>query len=101
MIQVMTQQSVTSTFCINILINDLLLQVARNSERDIYNYADNTVSACDKTIDGLHNKLTSVSGLLLQWFTDNYMPLNFIILCLGLPTKYPAIAYNIYTKESI
>ncbi len=47
-----------------------------DSERSIYNYADdNTVSSCDKTIDGLHNKLT-VSGLLLQWFTENYMQAN-------------------------
>ena len=51
--------------------------MTRNSEGSIYNYAyDNTVSASDKTIDGLHNKLREVSGLLLQWFTENYMQAN-------------------------
>ncbi len=98
------QGSLMGPFAYNIFINDLLLQVARNSEGNIYNYADdNTVSACDKTIDGLHNKLTEVQVYFysgLQKIICRQMPLNFIILCLGLPTKYPAIAYYIY-RESI
>ena len=80
-------------FAYNIFINDLLLQLARNSEGNIYNYADNnTVSACDKTIDDLHNKLTKVSGLLLQWFTENYMQANaskFHYIMFGSADKVP------------
>ncbi len=54
------------TFIFHIVINDLLLQMTRNSERSIYNYADDsTASICDKAIDGIHNKLTEVSILLL------------------------------------
>ncbi len=75
-------------FIYNIFTNDLLLQVTRNGDRNIYNYADdNTVSAWDKTVDCLNNKLTAVSCLLLQWFTENYIGqirLNFNTSCSGL-----------------
>ncbi len=46
-----------------------------NGDGSFYNYADDRVSAWDKTVDGLNNKLTAVS-CHLQWFTENYMQAN-------------------------
>ncbi len=68
------QGSLMGPFIHHIFTNDLLLQVTRNGDGNIYNYADdNRVSAWDKTVDGLNNKLRTVSCLLLQWFTENYI----------------------------
>ena len=69
-----------------VFANDLLLQMSRNSDSNIYNYADDkTVSVCDKTIHSL-NKLTEIMkcqdycyvGLLK--ITCRQMLLNFNIL---------------------
>ncbi len=62
-----SQGSLMRPLIYKIFTNDLLLQLTRNDDGNIYNYADdNTVSAWDKPVDGLNDKLTVVSCLLLQ-----------------------------------
>ncbi len=92
-------------FIYNIFTNDLLLQVTRNGDGNIYKYGDdNTVSAWDKTVDGLNNQLTAVSCLLLQWFTESYMQANaskFQYNLFRSDDNYPTIMCCIYRMEWI
>ncbi len=56
------QGSLMCPFVCNVFTNDLLLQVSRNGDSNIYNYADDsTVSVCDKTIHIVNSKFTEVS----------------------------------------
>ncbi len=57
----LTSRFFNRSLCIPYFINDLLSQMTRNSDGNIYNYVhDNTISACDKTIGDLHNTLTEI-----------------------------------------
>ncbi len=79
-------------FIYNIFMNDLILQLTKERGDCVYNYADdNTVSACDKTLGGLQTKLSELSGILVQWFSDNYMQAN--------PSKFQYVLFADGGKE--
>ncbi len=74
------------------LANYLLLQLTKESGDYVYNFADdNAVSACDETLGGLQAKLSELSGILIQWFNDNYMQAN--------PSQFQYILFGEGGKE--
>ncbi len=84
------QGSLMGPFVYNICTNDIILQLTKERSDCVYNYA-NTVSACDKILGGLQAKLSEVSGIFIQWFSENYMQAN--------PSKFQYILFDEGGKE--
>ena len=61
-------------FLFNIYINDLFFI---NEQTDICNYADdNTINACDMSLENLLRRLEHDTHLAIEWFQQNDMKLN-------------------------
>ena len=79
------QGSILGPILFNIFINDLLSLI---QDCDICNFADdNTLYACDDSIDSVLNRLNKDLGVALSWFKDNFMvanPAKFQVIFLGV-----------------
>ena len=81
--------SILGPVLFNIFLNDIFHFIEHCI---LYNYADdNTVSCCDKNLEGLVYKLVKDSMQLIQWFLDNKMKAN--------PEKFQAIAVGQHTRN--
>ena len=68
------QGSVLGPFLFNIYINDLFFII---EQTDICNYADdNTINACNMSLENLLRRLEHDTHLAIEWFQQNYMKLN-------------------------
>ena len=68
------QGSVLGSFLFNIYINDLFFII---EQTDICNYVDdNTINACDMSLENLLRRLEHDTPLAIEWFQHNYMKLN-------------------------
>ena len=66
--------SVLGPLLFNIYKNDLFFII---EQTDVCNYADdNTLNACDMSLENLLKRLEHDSVLAIEWFENNYMKLN-------------------------
>ena len=89
------QGSILGPLFFNIFINDLLLFVQKC---DICNFADdNSLSACDKSIEGVIDKLQHDLGHTISWFDLNLLvanPAKFQLMLLGSNLQNSDISLN-------
>ena len=68
------QGSCLGPLLFNLYINDIFLSV---KHCELFNYADdNTLSASDRNLDHLMEKLSTDTNALIEWFHHNFMKVN-------------------------
>ena len=91
------QGSILGPILFNIFINDLLFS---NLKSDICNFADdNTLYACDSSIDNVLLRLNSDIPRVMDWFRSNEMVVNpdkFQVMFLGIENSRTILIDNHY-----